>query len=240
MNEMAPVENSKPVLVLCALDNLVIDNYKRKMATYLELGWDKKSIRKYLQDKNNMMRVASFNTYKTSFTASSRRNKYYTVYNRNDMLEKDNPWQDSVKFVNELNENFKIFIISARKENLEKETRNIMKKMGFPMKDLEIYFLKQNQSLANYRRRTFELIANENPSGYAITLSPNDIIPFSKYDYKVMGFTSLKYMEDFSRSNKTIEVCVTWRHIISYLRLELKELEAKRKEKEVKMVSVSE
>ena len=76
------------------MDNIVINNYWRKYETYLELGWDHASTGHNLSKKEYMMQIASFNTRTVSFSASSRRNKFYEIYNRPKMLEQDVAWDD--------------------------------------------------------------------------------------------------------------------------------------------------
>ncbi|MHA1341084.1 MAG: hypothetical protein ACTSRZ_14035 [Promethearchaeota archaeon] len=218
----------KLALILTELDNLILDNYDRKFATYLELGWDPKSIKNYLKDKKNIMKIASFNTPTISFTASSRRNRYYQIYNRDDMLLKDKPLKNSVEALNEFANYFKIFIITSRKENLKQKTIEVLKKHRLDIEKMEIFFLKQNQSLDYFRRTIFESITENYSAGFIITLNPRDVLYFQKYNYKIIGFTAIYDMKDFTRLEKEIQIdmefCRNWKQIISYIRLAKEEL----------------
>lgn len=100
-------------LVFTELDNIIIDNYYRKFYTYKELGWDDNNIKAYLEQKAFIMQIASFNTAKVSFSASSRRNRYYEVYNKPEMLEKDIAYGQAIDVLEKLAEKYDIHIISS-------------------------------------------------------------------------------------------------------------------------------
>ena len=69
-------------LVIPAFDYFIVDPTKRKFATYKEIGWDDQSITNYLRTKENHETIASFITNTVSFSASSRRNRFYEIYSR--------------------------------------------------------------------------------------------------------------------------------------------------------------
>lgn len=189
----------KFALVLAALDNLVLDNYNRKMQTYLELGWDQDHIHEFLSKKENIAgKIASFNTRTVSFTASSRRNRYYEVYNRPDMLEYDKLFPHVVEAITELSKNFKIYIICTRTEDMKYKTVEVMKSQGFPVDQTQIYFKKMHESIAIYRRNILEEIKSEYSSGIGIIINPNDENLISSIDYTPIGFTSIKEVSDFN------------------------------------------
>jgi len=106
--------------LILGLDNIVLNNYWRKYYTYLKIGWDDASIRDYLS--KYMMQIASFNTRTVSFSASSRRNKFYEIYNRPDMLEQDVAWEGSVEAIKKISQKFKIYIVSSRSNEMRRKT----------------------------------------------------------------------------------------------------------------------
>lgn len=205
-------------LILADIDNLLLDNYERKFKTYLELGWDKKSIKEYLKLKENSLKIASFNTATDSFTASSRRNRFYEIYNRNDMLVEDVEYKGAIHAMRELVDKFEIHIISSRTEDLAKKTLLLMERMGFPIQKLNIYFLPPNTSLDLYRQDEFERVAKNHKFGFAIIINPQDNLPFERYNFRVIGFTSIHYTHEFE-IREDVEVCDDWRQILSYLRV---------------------
>ena len=97
-------------LVLSELDNLIINNYWRKFLTYKEVGWDEESIQTYLSQKDKILQIASFNTPTVSFSASSRRNRFYEIYNRSQMLEKDVAYEGSPEVIAKLADKYNIYV----------------------------------------------------------------------------------------------------------------------------------
>jgi len=210
---------SKLILILTSLDNLILDNYDRKFATYLEIGWDSKSIKEFLKNKANILKIASFNTPTITFTASSRINRYYEIYNRDDMILKDKPIKDSIESLKELCNFFKIFILANRTEKLKNKTTELLKSYSFPIDEIEIFYLKENQSFDVFRRNIIENIYKNYPNGFIIILDPREVSYFKKYNYKIIGFTSIYESKDFTQSKEEIELCRNWNQILSYLKL---------------------
>ncbi|MHA1822184.1 MAG: hypothetical protein ACTSU2_13765 [Promethearchaeota archaeon] len=203
-------------LVINELDNIIINNYHRKMATYLELGWDKKSIHEYITKKENMGgRIASFNTPTVSFTASSRRNRFYEIYNRNDMLEKDQLYPKVIEAMNTLSKYFQIFVISTRTEDLMEKTLDVLKNLDFPLEKVTIYFKKQHEPIQSYKRRCILDIKAKYLSGVAIILNPQDAQLFQTFEYTPIGFTTLKDEQDFV--GVVDVVCHDWNQVIDAL-----------------------
>ncbi|MCP4764047.1 MAG: hypothetical protein GY870_19900 [archaeon] len=201
-------------LVLNDLDNIILDNYDRKMATYLELGWDKQSIHEYISKKENMGgKIASFNTNKVSFTASSRRNRFYEVYNRPDLLEKDKLFPDIIESLIKIAGHFDIFIVSGRTEDLKDKTLEVMEKLDLPMNRFEVYFKKTHEMMQSYRRSCLVDIKAQHPTGIGIILNPNDANLFERFDYTPVGYTTIKNKSDFD--GKCEVVCENWIQLVS-------------------------
>jgi len=199
-----------------SMDNIILNNYWRKYETYLEIGWDHASIRHYLSKKEYMMQIASFNTRTVSFTASSRRNKFYEIYNRPKMLEHDVAWDDtSVESLKKISKKYHVFIISARSNELENKTLEVMKKLGFPMEDLTIFFKSANESLSVYRRNTLNSIKEKFTSGVGVCLNPNDSALYERMGYTPIAFSSIQNYENFN--GKISIVCQNWTDVLHSL-----------------------
>lgn len=202
-------------LILLELDNLVINNYWRKYYTYLEIGWDDQSIRDYLGVKENALQIASFNTTKISFSASSRRNRFYEVYNRENMLDQDVAWEGVIPAIEKLNKLYKIFIVSSRTTDLKEKTLSHLKKLGFPLEIVEVIFKEPNEALHNYRVNTVEKISQQLPSGIGICLQPTEGAIFTRCNYTPVAFASIKNHAEFD--GQVNVVCQDWTQILQSL-----------------------
>ena len=198
-------------LVILGLDNLILDNINRKTTTYTEIGWDEINIKDFISKKENKMRIASFNTNTVNFTASSRRNRYYDIYNRQDMLEHDILFPNCSEVMKLLAKDFKIFVVSLRTKDLEEKTLSVLKELGFPVDLIEFSFKKQFEIIQSYKRKCLMKIHDEFPSGIGLILNPDDSILLEEFDYSPVGFSSIKNKEDFS----TEVVCANWKEINS-------------------------
>jgi hypothetical protein len=203
--------SQKIPLIITELDNILIDNINRKTQTYLELGWDKKSIKNYLSKKENGLKIATFNTPTVSFSASSRRNRYYTIYNRLDMLDHDIIMNKAIETIQILTNKFEIIVLTARKVDLREKTLSLMKMLGFPIDSMQFHFLPQYKSLAVFRKNTFNEIASKFPDGVAITLNPTDFLPYSQYNYHVIALPTLYDKKEFEKTS--FDVCRSWKDI---------------------------
>lgn len=203
-------------LILFALDNLVLNNYHRKMKTYIELGWDKDSIHSFISNRDNIYgKIASFNTSKVSFTASSRRNRYYEVYNRGDLLEYDVVYPNVIEAIEKLSGNFKTIIVSERTEDLRDKTIEILQKMNFPMDKITIYFKKTHDTMTNYKNKTILDIKSKYETGVSVIIKPTDAAMLLYNNYAPIGFSSIKLPEGFN--GHTGVVCNEWTEIINAL-----------------------
>ena len=202
--------------LILGLDNIVLNNYWRKYYSYLKIGWDDASIRHYLSKKEYMMQIASFNTRTVSFSASSRRNRFYEIYNRSEMLEQDVAWDSStIESLKKINNKYQVFIISARSNELENKTLEVMKKLGFPMEDLTIFFKSPNESLSVYRRNTLNSIKEKFTSGVGVCLNPNDSALYERIGYTPIAFSSIQDYESFN--GKISIVCQNWTDVLHSL-----------------------
>jgi hypothetical protein len=198
-------------LVFSSLDNLLIDNDERKKKTYLEIGWDEKSIKEYLKEKKNALQIASFNTARITFTASSRRNRYYEIYDRLDMLNYDQPYENAVAMLKEFVKSFKVFVISSRSNPHKDKTLDVMEKYGFPVDEMTIFFKETNQSLAQFRNQCIERIKEEYEMGIAVVNQPHDTIGFDRVGYSTVAIISITEKED-------------WKDVVEYVTKDWKNL----------------
>ena len=201
--------------LVMGLDNIVLNNYWRKYYTYLKIGWDESSIKHYLSKKEYMMQIASFNTRTVSFSASSRRNKYYEIYNRPEMLEQDVAWTGSIEALKKIIKKYKVYIISSRSIELKDKTIDVMKKLGFPMQELTIFFKSPIESLSVYRKKTLNHIKEKFPGGVGICLNENDGYLFERIDYTPIAFSSIKNYDSFN--GKISIVCQDWADLLHSL-----------------------
>jgi hypothetical protein len=203
-------------LVLPAFDYIIVNPSKRKFATYKEIGWDEQSITNYVRNKENHEKVASFITNTISFSASSRRNRFYEIYNRQDMLELEEVYSGAIIGINELSDHFETYIISDRTEDLKDTTLAHLRKIGFPMEKIHVYFKQVHDSMHAYKRNVIREITSKYPSGVAIITHPKDGQLFALYEYTILGFDSIKGESEFEDSVEF--VCHTWDQIRSSLR----------------------
>ncbi|UYP47799.1 hypothetical protein NEF87_004084 [Candidatus Lokiarchaeum ossiferum] len=197
------------------LDNIILNNYWRKYYTYLELGWDDASIKQYLSQKQYLMQVASFSTPTVTFSASSRRNRFYSIYNRLDLLDQDVAYGESINGLKKLALNYDIFVISARSIDLKDKTLDILTRLGFPMESLTIFFKKGNEQLHQYRKKCLENIHEKYKSGVGISLQQTDIALYERFNFTPIAFTSVKEKQEFD--GKVQAICQDWNDILMAL-----------------------
>ncbi|MHA1475654.1 MAG: hypothetical protein ACTSRX_08885 [Promethearchaeota archaeon] len=205
--------------LILQLDNIVLNNYWRKYYSYLKIGWDDASIRHYLSKKEYMMQIASFNTRTISFSASSRRNKFYEIYNRPDMLEQDVAWDGSIEAIKKIGQKFKIYIVSSRSTEMKKKTLDVMNKLGFRMEDLTIFFKNPNESLSIYRKNSFNHIKEEFMGGVGICLNISDRYNYERIGYTPIAFSSINEYHSFDR--KIAIVCQNWTDVLHSLSINI-------------------
>jgi hypothetical protein len=202
-------------LIINELDNILLDNYWRKFYTYKEVGWDENSIKQYLGQKQFIMQIASFNTRTVSFSASSRRNRYYEVFNRPDMLEKDIAFTEVIPSLQKIAEKYDIFVISSRTTDLQDKTLEVMNKLGFPLHLMKIYFKGSSDVLHNWRQKCINEIVQTLSTGFAVCLMPTDSTMFVNNSYNPIAFTSIKEPSDFNGHIQT--VVQSWPQLVQTL-----------------------
>ena len=200
------------------LDNLILNNYWRKFYTYKKIGWEDDPIHQYLGQKKNTMQIASFSTPFVNFAASSRRNRFYEIYNQLEMLDQDVPFDNSVEGIKKISQKYKIHIITSRTLDLEEKTREVLTRLGYPMEDLKIYFKKSIENLFAYRKKCLDEVHKAYPTGVGIALSPSDLDLLKRYQYTPIVFTSIKNTKDFN--NRVDIVCHDWVQLCSSLQCE--------------------
>jgi hypothetical protein len=120
------------------------------------------------------------------------------------MLEKDVPWESSIEGLKLLSGKYEIVVISSRTTDLQEKTLEVMKKLGFPLDHIHIFFKQPNEVLHSFRKNCILQAKEKNPSGVAICLNPDDGQTYENFDYTPIGFTSLKEYKDFDGKIKAI------------------------------------
>jgi hypothetical protein len=179
-------------LIFASLEDLILNTYEHKKKTYLELGWDERSIKKYLGKKENALKLASFKTPMGYFDEQTGRNRYNLIYNRPDMMDLDLPWENSIDVIHTLLDNYNIFVISSRNKSQEEKTMEYLLKMGYPAFGLKVFFKEPTQSLTQHRTKCIEEIKSTTDLGIAVVSIENDVIAFDRVGFISVGFTSLK------------------------------------------------
>jgi hypothetical protein len=205
-------------LVIPAFDYIIVDPTQRKYATYKVIGWDEPSITEYVTNKKNHEKIASFITKTVSFSASSRRNRFYEIYNRPAMLDLEEIYEGAVDSIKLLSELYEIYIITDRTEDLESATIDSLNNHGFPVENVHIYFKKIHDSMHVYKRTILREITQKYLKGVAIITHPKDNHLFGLFDYTVLGFDSIVKETEFSHSVERI--CHNWKQICSTLKRE--------------------
>ena len=201
--------------VILNLDNIVLNNYWRKYQTYLQIGWDDASIKQYLGQKQNTMQIASFNTPTVTFSASSRRNRFYSIYNQLEMLDQDVPWGNAVSALRALATKYQIYIIASRADKLREKTLEVMTQLGFAIDQISFFFKSEFEQLYSYRKKCMKEIIQSHPTGVGICLNPSDAALIKDFGYTPVGLTSLKNENEFNGHLDV--VCNDWTQILSAL-----------------------
>ena len=98
---------------------------------------------------------------------------------------------------------------------MKKKTLEIMKKLSFPMEDLNIFFKNPNESLSIYRRNSFNSIKEEFPGGVGICLNISDRYLYERIGYTPIAFSSINNYNSFD--GKIAIVCQDWESILHSL-----------------------
>ncbi len=201
--------------LILTLDNMILNNYWRKYATYREIGWEDGTVKGFLAEKQNMTQIASFNTNTVSFSASSRINRYYDIYNRLDMLDQDVPWDGAVEALQTLSQKYKLYVFSDRSDQLREKTNEILTRLGYPLSQMTLFFKRQHDRIITYRKICLQQIIQEFPRGFAICLDPSDIQLFEEVHYTPIAITTMVDPEKFQGYIKAIYH--TWPQIVTAL-----------------------
>ncbi|MHA1732764.1 MAG: hypothetical protein ACTSU5_12535 [Promethearchaeota archaeon] len=201
----------KYALVFTEIDNLLLDNFDRKLQTYLKIGWDEASARAFISEKSNYNKIASFNTSTVSFSASSRRNRYYEIYNSDEMLAHDAPYQGAVEVFNALKDRFHLVVFTKRDEDLAEKTLATMKRLGFGVDDgVEFLFKGRYENPHKFRNATLITVRTKYQTGIAVTHLPEEITVISQFNFTPVGFSSTHEVHEFQGASA---VCQNWEHV---------------------------
>jgi hypothetical protein len=198
-------------LVIPGYDYIIVDPTQRKFATYKEIGWDEESILKYLDKKENHEQVASFITNKISFSASSRVNRFYEIYNKIDKLNLETAYKGAIEGIKLLSSHFEIHVLTNITKNVQEDTLNHLNSLNFPLDMFKLYFKNVHESLHAYKRKIMQEITSHYQSGVGIITHPKDGNLFKPYGYSVLGFDTLKDESEFLGYSDF--VCHSWNEI---------------------------
>jgi hypothetical protein len=196
------------VVVIVELDNLLLHNYWRKYQTMLELGWDIPSIQNYLSKKENLPILPPETPLSNNSPSQAFRDKYLTIYNRDDLLSKDVALEGAVDAVNRIVADAYCVVLSSRPASQQNTTIDLLKFLGYPIHLMEFNFLGSNESTMSFRNRIFSQIQRRFMLGVGICLTPSDAIGFDRLSYPTLGLTTLKNECDLRESFDGI--CETW------------------------------
>jgi hypothetical protein len=211
---MSTDETKKYALILANLDYILIDPFERKLATYLEIGWDEISARAYLGNPKNWDQIASFNTPFVTFSASSRRNRFYEIFWKDEYFTHDQLYPGALDIINNLVQKFNVVVLTSRTEDMKDKTIARLEEIGIPVNDIEFLFKGNHDPLPRFKSDSIKSTAEKYQQGLAIVHQPTDIDSCRKYSLTIIGLTSTNGREEFFKSDA---VCADWVQIAAVL-----------------------
>ncbi len=204
----------KYALILANLDYILIDPSARKIKTYLEIGWDESHARAFVGEKKNWDNIASFNTTKITFSASSRRNRFYEVYWQENFFAHDALYARVGDLLPELVKKFQIIVFSDRTEDQREKTLARLKQIGVPIGDIEFYFKGIHQTLVHFKAECIKKIQEKYHSGLVVLHIPADSDMYRRAYFTPIGFTTTHERPEFFAADA---VCENWDQILAVL-----------------------
>lgn len=215
--EIPDALKTKYALVFTEIDNLLLNNYHRKLNTYMKIGWDQSSAHEFIINKENYNRIASFNTSTVSFSASSRRNRYYEIYNSDEMLAYDVPYEGAVDVFNKYIEKFHVIVFTKREEDLRETTLSLLNHHGFKIDNgIQFIFKKKFENPHKFRNACLIDARTQFQTGVAFSHLPEEISVISQFNFTPVGFTSTHDYAEFIQ-NSASAICQDWNHIAQVL-----------------------
>lgn len=211
---MAGAPEKQYALVFMEIDNLLLNNYYRKLQAYTKIGWDEQSATNYILDKANWNRIASFNTSTVSFSASSRRNRFYEVYDSDEMLALDVPYDHAVDTFNKCRDRFHVLVLTKREEAVKDQTFQLMEHYGFNLEGVEVFFKRQYENPHKFRTNMMAQAQERYQTGIAVSHIPQDARLIARFNFSALMFTSTHDYADFQNVQA---VCQDWNQIAQVL-----------------------
>jgi hypothetical protein len=209
--------NSTPkkyALILANLDYILIDPTARKIKTYLEIGWDEAQASAFVREKKNWDNIASFNTTKVTFSASSRRNRFYEVFWQQNFFAYDALYDGVGALLPELVNKFQIIVFSDRTEDQKTNTLERIQQIGVPIGDIEFYFKGIHQTLVHFKAECIKKTQEKYQSGLVVLHIPADIEMYRRAYFTPIGFTTTHDRSEFSAADA---VCENWDQVLAVL-----------------------
>ncbi len=204
----------KYTLILANLDYILIDPSARKIKTYMEIGWDETHARAFVGEKKNWDNIASFNTTKVTFSASSRRNRFYEVYWQENFFAFDGLYPRIGELLPELVKKFQIIVFSDRTEDQKEKTLSRLKQIGVPINNIEFYFKGIHQTLVHFKAECVKKTQEKYQSGLVVLHIPSDIDIYRRAYFTPIGFTTTHERPEFHAADA---VCENWEQILAVL-----------------------
>ncbi len=204
----------KYALLFANLDYIVIDPSARKIKTYLEIGWDEAHARAFVGEKKNWDNIASFNTTKVTFSASSRRNRFYEVYWQENYFAYDILYPRIGDLLPELVKKFQITVFSDRTEDQKAKSLERLRQIGVPIDDIEFYFKGIHQTLVHFKAECIKKTQEKYQSGLVVLHIPADIDMYRRAYFTPIGYTTTYERPEFHAADA---VCDNWEQILAVL-----------------------
>ncbi len=204
----------KYALILANLDYILIDPSARKIKTYMEIGWDEAHARAFVGEKKNWDNIASFNTTYVTFSASSRRNRFYEVYWQENFFAYDVLYAQVGALLPELVKKFQIIVFTDRTEDQKVKTLERLKQLGVPVGDITFHFKGIHQTLVHFKAECIKKTQEIYQSGLVVLHIPPDIDMFRRAYFTPIGFTTTHDRPEFHAADA---VCENWEQIIAVL-----------------------
>ena len=184
------------------------------------------SIQNFLSIKENLAIIPPDSPQTNAHASITFREKYLTVYNREDLLTKDVALEGAVEAVNRIVADAYCVVLSSRPASQQNVTLDLLKFLGYPIHNMEFHFPGPNESTMSFRNRVFSQIQRLFMLGVGICLTPSDAIGFDRLSYPTLGLTTLKNECDLRDSFDG--VCESWAQL-EYFVSEMKKAIPKQK-----------
>ncbi|OLS14569.1 MAG: hypothetical protein RBG13Loki_1808 [Promethearchaeota archaeon CR_4] len=204
----------KYALILANLDYTLIDPSTRKIKTYIEIGWDEAHARAFVGEKKNWDNIASFNTTNVTFSASSRRNRFYEVFWQEEFFAYDTLYPHISEILPELVRKFNVVVFSDRTEDQKEKTLKRLKQIGVPIEKIHFCFKGVHQTLVHFKTEYVRKTHEKFQSGLVVLHIPADLELYRRYYFTPIGFTTTYNRLEFSTADA---VCDDWKQILAVL-----------------------